>query len=76
MTFTTCTAGWQTLTSQSWEPREATVVENGRAVSTHQMWFWTPAWQAMEAEAQQDIDAGRVDRFDNVEDFIEDLFRA
>jgi hypothetical protein len=34
-----------------------------------QMWFWTPKWQEMEREADQDIAAGRVERFESDEDF-------
>lgn len=34
-----------------------------------QMWFWTPQWQAMERESDEDIAAGRVHRFTGEEDF-------
>jgi predicted RNase H-like HicB family nuclease len=34
-----------------------------------QMWFWTPKWQQMEREADQDIAQGRVERFDSDEEF-------
>ena len=34
-----------------------------------QMWFWTPQWQQMEREAEEDIAAGRVERFDSDKDF-------
>ncbi len=34
-----------------------------------QMWFWTPKWQQMEREAEEDIAAGRVERFESDEGF-------
>ena len=34
------------------------------AVPSDQAWFWTDRWQAMEREAQADLQAGRVTRFD------------
>lgn len=38
-----------------------------------QAWFWTPEWQAGEAEASADIAAGRVTRFISDEDFLASL---
>ncbi|TAK37169.1 MAG: AbrB family transcriptional regulator [Chloroflexota bacterium] len=38
-----------------------------------QAWFWTERWQRMEREADEDIAAGRVKVFDNVESFLADL---
>lgn len=38
-----------------------------------QEWFWTERWQRMEREADEDIAAGRVARFDNTEDFLASL---
>ena len=38
-----------------------------------QAYFWTPEWQAGEAEAQADIDAGRVECYDSVQDFLDSL---
>lgn len=53
------------------------VDEQGKVVLTRlqtippdQAWFWTEHWQRMEREAQADIDAGRVYKFDDVEDMI------
>jgi hypothetical protein len=34
-----------------------------------QMWFWTPKWQLMEREADEDIAASRVERFESDEEF-------
>lgn len=36
-------------------------------------WFWTSDWQKAEAEAQKDIDSGKVKEFDSADDLIEDL---
>ena len=35
-----------------------------------QAWFWTPEWQAKEREADEDIAAGRVTRFESDEAFL------
>ena len=42
-------------------------------VDQTQSWFWTDRWQKMEREAQADIDAGRVRRYDNDEEMFGDL---
>jgi hypothetical protein len=38
-----------------------------------QAWFWTPGWQAGEAEVSAELAAGLGEVFDNVEDFLADL---
>jgi hypothetical protein len=38
-----------------------------------QAYFWSAEWQQAEREAQADLDAGRSQRFDSVEDLIADL---
>jgi AbrB family looped-hinge helix DNA binding protein len=43
------------------------------AVSADQRWFWTDRWQRMEREADADVAAGRVARFDTAEDLFADL---
>ena len=40
-----------------------------------QSWYWTPEWQAAEKEADEDIAAGLVHTFNNVEDAIRFLHR-
>jgi len=35
-----------------------------------QAWFWTPEWQAREAEADADLAAGRVTEFESDEEFL------
>ena len=42
-------------------------------VPEDQAWFWTKKWQQWEAEADEDMAAGRVKAFDNVNDLIADL---
>ena len=42
-------------------------------IPAEQRWFWTERWQTMEREADEDIAAGRVTRFDSVDDFIAHL---
>ncbi len=42
-------------------------------IDNDQSWFWTKEWQEEEREADEDIKAGRVKEFDNVEDFIKEL---
>jgi antitoxin MazE len=39
-------------------------------IDSSQAWFWTDRWQKMEREADEDIQAGRVRKFDDVESFI------
>jgi len=42
-------------------------------VPADQRWFWTERWQRMEREADADVAAGRVERFDSVDEFLADL---
>lgn len=39
-------------------------------VDPEQAWFWTPEWQAKEAEADADLAAGRVVSFERVDDMF------
>jgi len=38
-----------------------------------QAWFWTRKWRRREREADQDLRAGRVERYDSDEEFLESL---
>lgn len=38
-----------------------------------QAWFWTPEWQAGEREADEDIAAGRYERYHSMEEFTASL---
>ena len=44
-----------------------------KMVDASQAWFWTPEWQAGEAEADADIAAGRTTRHTSNEDFLASL---
>jgi antitoxin MazE len=45
-----------------------------RLIPRDQAWFWTPEWQAMEREASDDIEAGRLSGpFDTLEDLVSHL---
>jgi len=58
------------------DPVEVEIVDDGillrpmKMIDASQAWFWTPEWQAMEREADEDIAAGRVERFESDEDFL------
>ncbi len=43
------------------------------AVPADQAWFWTERWQRMEREADEEIKAGRVSSFRDVDEFLADL---
>jgi bifunctional DNA-binding transcriptional regulator/antitoxin component of YhaV-PrlF toxin-antitoxin module len=43
------------------------------AVPASQAWFWSDEWQRREREADADIAAGRVSRYDDVDDFVKGL---
>jgi hypothetical protein len=40
------------------------------SLPSDQSWFWSPQWQAGEAEADDDLREGRFKTFDHVDDFI------
>lgn len=42
-------------------------------IDEDQLYFWTATWQAHEQEADEDIAAGRVERFNTADDFIASL---
>ena len=44
-----------------------------QVVDKSQAYFWTDEWQAAEREADEDIRAGRVQTFENVEELLADL---
>ena len=49
------------------------VLKPKKLIDKSQAWYWTKEWQEAEREADEDIAAGRVKDFDNVEDLIADL---
>jgi predicted transcriptional regulator len=38
-----------------------------------QEWFWTEHWQAAEREVEADLEAGRFETFDTMEEFLANL---
>lgn len=42
-------------------------------IDATQAWFWHESWQQMEREVDEDISAGRIETFDDVESFLADL---
>jgi hypothetical protein len=44
-------------------------ITDGR-IDPEQAWFWTQEWQQREREADDDLAAGRVTRFESDEDFL------
>lgn len=55
---------------------EAEIVEEGillrvrKVIDASQAWFWTPEWQRGEREADADLAAGRLDRFESDAEFL------
>jgi hypothetical protein len=47
---------------------ELAVEHLATAVASSQAWFWTPEWQAGEREADEDLTAGRFDRYVSLDD--------
>ncbi|MTT32218.1 AbrB/MazE/SpoVT family DNA-binding domain-containing protein [Terrilactibacillus sp. BCM23-1] len=39
-------------------------------IPANQRWFWSDEWQKEEREAEEDIKAGRVKSFDNIDEAI------
>ena len=44
-----------------------------QVIDKSQASFWTEAWQEGEREAEEDLRAGQVERFETLEDLIADL---
>lgn len=61
------------------DPIEVEMTDEGillrpqKVIDSTQAWFWTPAWQLMEAEADVDIATGRVEVFNTGEEFLASL---
>jgi hypothetical protein len=52
---------------------EGILLRPQKVIDATQAWFWTKAWQAGEAEAEADIEAGRTTAFDSSEAFLDSL---
>ncbi len=53
----------------------AIVLRVKKLVDKEQAWFWTRRWQEGEREAEEDIRAGRVHRFDSAKEAVTFLHR-
>ncbi len=49
------------------------IIAPKKTIDAEQAWFWSKEWQEAEREAEEDIKAGRVKKFKNVEELIKDL---
>jgi AbrB family looped-hinge helix DNA binding protein len=61
------------------DPVEVEIVAEGillrprKIIDSTQAWFWTPAWQAGEREAADDLAAGRSNTFESSDAFLASL---
>jgi AbrB family looped-hinge helix DNA binding protein len=53
--------------------KDGILIRPQKVIDSTQAWFWTPAWQLMEAEADVDLSTGRVETFETDEDFLASL---
>jgi AbrB family looped-hinge helix DNA binding protein len=49
------------------------IISPKKTIDADQAWFWTKKWQDEEKEADNDIKAGRVKKYKNVEALIKEL---
>ena len=61
---------WGRLTAQVFGElrRQSGLIPKG--VPKDQEWYWSKQWQEWEREAGEDVAAGRIKGFDNVEDLV------
>lgn len=45
-------------------------------IDKDQAWFWEERWQKLEAEAESDIQKGRVKTFSSVEDLFDEIEKS
>jgi AbrB family looped-hinge helix DNA binding protein len=58
----------------SFEPtKDGILMRPQKLIDATQAWFWTPRWQAMERQADEDLKAGRYRDFDTDEEFLKSL---
>ena len=55
------------------ETREGVMMKPAALIDPTQAYFWTPEWQAGEAEAETDIRQGRVRKVKSVKALMKDL---
>lgn len=49
---------------------EGILLRPQKVIDSTQAWFWSPRWQAMEREAEEDIRSGRTEVFNSTDDFL------
>ena len=51
------------------------IIQDGKfeAIPAEQSWFWTEEWQAGERKVDEYIEAGNVQTFDSMEEFLDTL---
>ena len=49
------------------------VLRPKKLIDKSQSWFWSPEWQEAEKSAQSDVESGRVEEFETVDELVEDL---
>lgn len=42
-------------------------------IDPSQLWFWLPAWQAMEREAERQWEAGEYEEFETIDEMLEEI---
>lgn len=60
-------------TAEGLTETEANLAVKAGLIDVKQRWWWTEEWQSAEREAQKDIDEGRLEEFDNLNDFLKAL---
>jgi len=51
----------------------AVVLIPQETIDKDQAWFWTERWQKLEAEAESDIQRGKVKSFNSVEELFDEM---
>lgn len=59
--------------TRSWNQAEQVIALWEKIVIADQAWYWTPEWQAVEAEADAELASGQFDDFPSMDDLIADL---
>ena len=52
------------------------IIRRAQIIPPDQAWFWSKRWQRLELEAQEDIEAGRVYTFNDLENALTELDQA
>ena len=50
--------------------RDGILLRPQKVIDATQAWFWAPAWQAGEREADEQIEAGEIEEFASGGDFL------